>query len=129
MQSTASLSMRSLSDRLSVQVLALLGMLLVLLLAAHVTQCADETDNHGVVRSMRSAERLIDFVSVHLELETDRAAGSDGKSQIDAALAVVTLLVLAICAALFQRADGAPLLLATARNTALAHRKLTALLI
>ncbi|MEI9988618.1 MAG: hypothetical protein WDM86_01150 [Rhizomicrobium sp.] len=121
--------MRSLSDRLSVRVLALFGMLLVLLLAAHATQCTDETDNHSVVRATRSAERLVDLVAVHPEPETDAAVGGDGKSHIDAALAVVTLLALAICAALFRRADGAPLLMVAARNTALAHRKVTVLLI
>ena len=129
MHSATSFLRRNLLDRLSVAMLALVGAVLVLLLAAHVVQCADESDNHGLVRAARSTERLLDLATMHLEPEAGKATGSDGKSQVDAAITALALLVLAISALLFQRADGMPLQLASTRNTALAHRKLSALLI
>ena len=109
----------------SAALIGLVSALMFIGLALHVGNCRLSTDHHTIQQTSRIADRALDAQSIHTAAGLFAAADGNGNQH-----AVVTEY--ATDASVIQVAAGtgaAPFAVEAGRNTALAHHKLTVLLI
>ena len=107
---------------------AVFSALLLLFLAAHVANCSLPSHHDGVARIVRSAERAIDASAVRSVSQVTVAADGNGTGKQVAALQSI-LPSPVVQPVVIAETIAAPALAANERNTALAHRRITVLLI
>lgn len=107
---------------------AVFSALLLLFLAAHVSNCSLPSHHDGIARIVRSAERAIDAGAVRAVSQVTVAADGNGTGKQVAELQSI-LPSLVVQPAVIVETTAAPALAGNERNTALAHRKITVLLI
>ena len=107
---------------------AVFSAFLLLFLAAHVSNCALPAHHDGIARVARSAERAIDAGAVRSVSQVTVAADGNGHGKqvadLKAPLANPVMQSVEI-----TDATTAPAIANNGRNTALAHRRITVLLI
>lgn len=107
---------------------AVFSALLLLFLAAHVANCSLPSHHESVARIARSAERAIDAGAVRAVSHVVVAADGSGNGKQIAELQAA-LPALVVRPTVLVETTAIPALAGNARNTALAHRKITVLLI
>ena len=107
---------------------AVFSALLLLFLAAHVANCSLPSHHDGVARIVRSAERAIDAGAVRAVSQVTVAADGNGTGKHVAEIPSI-LQSPNVQPAVVVETTAAPALALNERNTALAHRRITVLLI
>ncbi len=110
----------------------MLGVAVLLMLATHVADCSGcfiEAEHHNIARTLRTGDHAIQTGKIVAVL--DRAGAGGNRNLHDGKAPVVVMLAPLLAAPVRPAAAPgvAAYAFAAGRNTALAHRKLAALLI